>query len=117
MNSKKIKNSYESLTTNLKQNFKGQTPLKISDNENQKTNYTKNSNNNINSTANNMSYNKNRNLKLNQNLNRLNSSINNSKIIITNSNTSLCNNVPKNSNHNNASEFTNISKGKKTQFK
>ena len=105
MNSKKIKNKYENITTNLKQNFKGQTPLKISDNENQKTNYTKNSNNNINSTtANNMSYNKNRNLKLNQNLNRLNSSINNSKIIITNSNTSLCNNVPKNSNHNNASE-------------
>ena len=105
MNSKKIKNKYENITTNLKQNFKGQTPLKLSDNENQKTNYTKNSNNNINSTtSNNMSYNKNRNLKINQNANRLNSSINNSKIIITNSNTSLYNNAPKNNYHNNASE-------------
>ena len=99
MNSKKIKNRYDnSSTTNLKQNFKGQTPLKISDNENQKTSYSKN-NSNINSTSNNnnnISTNKNKNNKSNQKLNRANSSINNSKIIITNSNTSLCNNAPKN---------------------
>ena len=94
---KKIKNRSENLTANLKQNFKGQTPLKLSDNENQKTSYSKN-NSNINSTANNIS-NKNKNKK-NLNLNRANSSINNSKIIITNSNTSLCNNVPKNKHSN-----------------
>ena len=86
MNSKKIKNRYEHIATNLKQNSKGKTPLKLSDNENQKTNYSKNVTNNINSTINN------KNIKTNQNLNRANSSINNSKIIVTNSNTSLCNN-------------------------
>ena len=41
MNSKKVKSRHENSTTNLKQNFKGQTPLKLSDNENQKTNYSK----------------------------------------------------------------------------
>ena len=88
MNSKKIKTRFENSTTNLKQNFKGQTPLKLSDNENQKTNYSKNSSSNINSTTNNISNNKTKNKKANQNFNRANSSINNSKIIITNSNTS-----------------------------
>ena len=102
MNSKKVKSRHENSTTNLKQNFKGQTPLKLSDNENQKTNYSKNSSN-INSTTNNISNNKNKNNKTNQNLNRANSSINNSKIIITNSNTSLCNNPSKNNKQNNVS--------------
>ena len=96
MNSKKIKNRFENSTTNLKQNFKGQTPLKLSDNENQKTNYSKNSSSNINPTTNNINNNKAKNNKANQNFNRANSSINNSKIIITNSNTSLCNNASKN---------------------
>ena len=98
MNSKKIKNRHENITTNLKQNFKGQTPLKLSDNENLKTNYSKNNSNYINSTTNNMSHIRNKNSKNYHNLNRANSSINNSKIIITNSNTSLCNNASKTNN-------------------
>ena len=99
MNTKKGKNRYEHITTNLKQNFKGKTPLKLSDNENQRTNYSKNVSSNINSTINN------KNAKTSQNLNRANSSINNSKIIVTNSNTSLCNNnISKNNQNNNTSE-------------
>ena len=102
MNSKKIKSRYENSTTNLKQNLKGKTPLKLSDIENQKTNYSKNTSN-INSTTNNQSNNKNKNRKNNQLLNRANSSINNSKIILTNINTSLYNNVSKNKQNNNIS--------------
>ena len=96
MNPKKVKNRYEHITTNLKQNFKGKTPLKLSDNENQRTNYSKNASNNINSNI------SNKNIKTNQNLNRANSSINNSKIIMTNSNNnSLCNNNTSKNNQNN----------------
>ena len=112
MNSKKIKNRYEKSTIFLKQNIKGQFPLKISDKENQ-TNYRKNSNNIVSKNSN--VNNKSKNTKVNQNLNRANSSINNSKIIIT-SNNSLFNNLQNNNQINSSMKLEKmISTDKKMQ--